>query len=185
MQDKASGVLGHMGGARAYVPKAIRERATVKVLQKKLRPQAASADAAAPAWVQSIFASGGEDAGGSGEGSGGRGSSSSGSRGGAAAGSGRGAGAGSSRGAGAGGAASSQQQQQHRFARAEGVAAQREREARERESARQSGAQERARKLKARSAQRSVVRLRTSKGQPLLSARMKGVLSKVERLVGR
>jgi hypothetical protein len=173
-----------MGGARAYVPKAIRERATVKVLQKKLRPQAASADAAAPAWVQSIFASGGEDAGGSGGGSGGDGrggssSSSSSSHGGAAAGSSRGAGAGSS------GAASSQQQQQHRFARAEGVAAQREREARERESARQSGAQERARKLKARSAQRSVVRLRTSKGQPLLSARMKGVLSKVERLVGR
>jgi hypothetical protein len=172
-----------MGGARAYVPKAIRERATVKVLQKKLRPQAASADAAAPAWVQSIFASGGEDAGGSGGGSGGDGrggssSSSSSSHGGAAAGSSRGAGAGSS------GAASSQQQQ-HRFARAEGVAAQREREARERESARQSGAQERARKLKARSAQRSVVRLRTSKGQPLLSARMKGVLSKVERLVGR
>jgi hypothetical protein len=29
-----------MGGARAYVPKAIRERATVKVLQKKLQKKA-------------------------------------------------------------------------------------------------------------------------------------------------
>ena len=182
MQGGASTVLGHMGGARAYVPKAIRERATVKVLQKKLQKPCADADAAAPDWVQRIFASGGEAA------SGGSGSGGGGSGGGGSAPAARGSGAAAA--AAAAQPAQQQQQQQHkqqqhRFARAESVAAQREREAREREAARQRGSQQRAHKLKARSAQRSVVRLRTAKGQPLLSARMKGVLSKVERLVGR
>jgi hypothetical protein len=157
-------MIGHMGGARSYVPKAIRERSEVKVLQKKVRSVQAAADAAAPAWVQQIFSSGG---------------------------------------AAAAPAATTaagpptadqqlpqqqqqqqQQQQRNRFARAEGVASKRGREAEGREAARQRGERERAQKLKARSAQRGVVRLRTSKGQPLLGARMKGLLGKVERLVG-
>ncbi len=147
--------MGHMGGARSYVPKAVRERSEVKVLQKRVRSVQAAAAAAAPAWVQHIFDSGGASA------------------------------------AAAPTAAAAppqqhqhQHQQRHRFARAEGVAAQRTREAEGREAARQRGALERAQKLKVRSAQRSVVRLRTSKGQPMLGARMKDVLSKVERLVG-
>ena len=167
-------MLGHMGGARAYIPKAVRQRSNVKVLQRKLKGAYAAAESSTPAWVRDIISSGGAAEAGVGKSSGSGGGSGSGNGG---DGSGRGGGNGGASGGGG-------DDKQHRFSRAQGQAFKRSREVESREAERQRCERERVQKLKARSAQKTVIRMRTSKGQPMLGARMKGLLGKVERLVG-
>ena len=53
-----------------------------------------------------------------------------------------------------------------------------------REEDRRRGAVERERAMKVRAVEKSVVRKRTVKGQPLLNQRIKGLLGKIEKMVG-
>ena len=156
-------VLSHMGGARAYIPRAIREKKYVNVLARK----AQKIPTDTPSWVADIFSSGGQAP---------EPTSSPAAAAPAAA---------AAAGSGQPGRQQQGSQQTHRFSKSESQAARRVSEAEQREAARLEREGERAGKLKVRAAQRAVVRLKTSKGQPRLGARMKGLLSKVERMVGR
>jgi hypothetical protein len=149
-----------MGGARAYVPKEVREKKHVGLLKKHIQKHRAHEERDTPAWVQQIFETGGvEDE-------------------------------------------QQQQQQKHqqqrqqhqhkqhqqpqqmsRFSSAEGVAERKRHEAEAWQVARGEGEKEREVKLKARARQTKIIRRRTKKGQPLLSARMGAVLDRVQRLV--
>ena len=152
--------LQNLGGARSYVPKAIREKHTVDVSRHRFVKPLQRAEASTPAFITNIFG----DGGGSGIFRGKQGLDSTGVK------------LENNVGGSKGGP--------HRFSQAQREAHLKKREREEKESQLARGKMEREKANRMRSIHKCVVRKRTAKGQPLLSARMKGLLSKVEKIVG-
>ena len=163
--------LQKLGGARSYVPKEIREKHDIEVSRHRLEKQLKRATSSTPSWVSEIY--------------GNLASSESNSK---------------------TGIQLAEEKTKsfsykeahrersvtsntnsnklHRFSNAQRAADRKEEDRSKKEAQLARGKVERGKALQKRAAQKSLVRKKTSKGQPLLSARMKGLFSKVEKLVG-